>query len=68
MPTKKLSRLLKDARAGQKLSLRALGRKSRVHFVTIQKIESGQSSPSIRTLKRLAVALGLDAAVLLAAA
>ena len=50
---------LKKARQTKKISLRALGEKSKVHYTTIARIEAGRISPTIGTLKKLAKALGI---------
>jgi transcriptional regulator with XRE-family HTH domain len=42
-------------------SLRELGERSGVSYVTIQKIETGTMSPTVATLEKLALALGVSA-------
>lgn len=60
--------LLKTARTSKKLSLRRLGYRAKVHYVTIQRIEAGLSTPTLDTLQKLADALGLDRALVFQAA
>lgn len=52
-------RQLKKLRQAKKISIRALGEKSKVHYTTISRIESGRLNPTIGTLKKLAKALGV---------
>ncbi len=42
-------------------SLRELGERSGVSYVTIQRIEAGTMSPTVATLEKLARALGIAA-------
>jgi len=51
--------LLRTWRERRRLSLRELGDRSGVSYVTIAKIESGAMSPTVTTLEKLASALGL---------
>ncbi len=51
--------LLRPWRERKGLSLRALGKRSGVSFVTIHKIETGAMSPTVATLEKLADALDL---------
>ena len=52
--------LLQRWRERRRLSLRALGDRSGVSFVTIQRIEAGLMSPTVDTLEKLAAALGIS--------
>jgi transcriptional regulator with XRE-family HTH domain len=49
--------LLRRWRDRRGFSLRVLGERSGVSYVTIQKIESGRMSPTVATLEKLAAAL-----------
>jgi transcriptional regulator with XRE-family HTH domain len=50
---------LREWRARRGESLYTLAEKSRVHFVTISRIEQGRLSPTVATLEKLAKALGI---------
>ena len=52
--------LLQHWRERRGLSLRALGARSGVSFVTIQRTEAGLMSPTVATLEKLAAALGVS--------
>ena len=52
--------LLRTLREQLKLSLRGLGERSGVSYVTIAKIEAGTMSPTVSTLEKLAAALGVN--------
>jgi transcriptional regulator with XRE-family HTH domain len=52
--------VLRQWRTQRGLSLRALGARSGVSYVTIAKIEAGTMSPTVSTLEKLAAALGID--------
>ncbi len=52
--------LLQTWRTTRGLSLRQLGERSGVSYVTIAKIESGRMSPTVVTLEKLATALGVS--------
>jgi DNA-binding XRE family transcriptional regulator len=60
--------LLQQWRTRRGLSLRALGVRSGVSYVTIAKIEAGTMSPTVGTLEKLAAALGIGMRDLFAAA
>jgi transcriptional regulator with XRE-family HTH domain len=51
--------LLRRWRKRRGLSLRKLGARSGVSYVTVQRIEAGKMSPTLDTLEKLATALGL---------
>ncbi len=51
--------LLRRWRDRRGWSLRELGKRSGVSYVTIQKIEAGTMSPTVMTLEKLAAALGV---------
>jgi transcriptional regulator with XRE-family HTH domain len=51
--------LLRQWRGRRGLSLRELGERSGVSYVTIAKIEAGTMSPTITTLEKLAEALSI---------
>jgi transcriptional regulator with XRE-family HTH domain len=53
-----LGRQVKDARERQWLSLRALAARSGVSINAISRIERGETSPTVVSLRRLAAALG----------
>jgi len=53
-----LGRQVKDARERQGLSLRALAARSGVSINAISRIERGETSPTVVSLRRLAAALG----------
>jgi transcriptional regulator with XRE-family HTH domain len=57
---------LRDLRDARGLSLRALGRASGVHYVTLVRIEGGTMSPTLATLAKLAQALGVPVRDLIA--
>ncbi len=48
---------LRALRERRRFSLRALGERSGVSYVTIAKIEAGTMSPTVATLEKLATAL-----------
>lgn len=52
----------KKIRVGEKISLRKLEQLSDIDFSQIHRIEKGESSPSLLTLKALAAALGVTIA------
>ena len=52
--------LLRHWREGRGWSLRELGKRSGVSYVTIQRIEAGMLSPTVATLEKLAAALGIE--------
>ena len=52
--------MLKELRATQFLTQRELAEKSGVGVATIVRIEKGTHSPTFRTIKRLAAALGVE--------
>src|SRR5262245_36248473 len=55
-----MSRLkLKELREARHLSLRALAKRTKLGFAHLQKVETHQVSPSLRTLDRLAKALNV---------
>ena len=60
--------LLREWRERRDLSLRELGERSGVSYVTIARIEAGTMSPTVATLDKLAVALGVGVRELLAPA
>ncbi len=49
---------LRQLRTEQRLSLRALARKSGLNVNTLSLIENGKTSPSVKTVQQLAAALG----------
>lgn len=51
--------LLWDIRTRKKITLSKLAEKSGVSKSTIQRIESGETSPTITTLEKLAIALNV---------
>lgn len=51
--------LLWDIRTRKKITLSKLAEKSGVSKSTIQRIESGETSPTISTLEKLAIALNV---------
>ena len=51
--------LLRSWRERRGWSLRELGARSGVSYVTIQKIEAGTMSPTVMTLEKLVGALGI---------
>lgn len=53
--------LLRSWRERRGWSLRELGERSGVSYVTIQRIEAGRMSPTVGTLEKLARALGIEA-------
>jgi transcriptional regulator with XRE-family HTH domain len=55
---------LKECREQNGLSLRALGMKSGVHFVSLANIEAGKKDPRLSTLLKLTKALGVPLAEL----
>jgi transcriptional regulator with XRE-family HTH domain len=59
--------LVRAWRQRRGLSLRRLGERAGVSYVTIAKIESGRMSPTVATLEKLARALGIAARDLLPA-
>ncbi|OLC15994.1 MAG: hypothetical protein AUH29_06355 [Candidatus Rokubacteria bacterium 13_1_40CM_69_27] len=52
--------LLRRWRERRGLSLRALGERSGVSYVTIARVEAGTKSPTVTTLEKLAAALGVS--------
>ena len=52
--------LLRQVRDRRGWSLRQLGERSGVSYVTIQRIEAGTLSPTVATLEKLAAALGIS--------
>jgi transcriptional regulator with XRE-family HTH domain len=66
MAPKGLPETLKRLRAARGLSQRALGEKAGVIFVTIARIETAGLDPRLSTLTRLAAALGVRTADLVA--
>jgi transcriptional regulator with XRE-family HTH domain len=52
--------LLKQWRDRRRWSLRQLGERAGVSYVTISNIETGKLDPRLSTLERLAQALGID--------
>jgi len=52
--------LLKQWRDRRGLSLRQLGERSGVSYVTISRIETGTFHPKVTTLEKLARALGIN--------
>ncbi len=50
---------LKEWREKQGLSVRGLGERSGVHYVTIVRMESGKLDPQLSTLLKLCDALGI---------
>lgn len=56
-----MDRLLRTWRERRGWSLRELGKRSGVSYVTIQKVETGTMSPTVATLSKLARALGITA-------
>jgi transcriptional regulator with XRE-family HTH domain len=50
---------LREWRERRSESLYTLAEKSRVHFVTISRIEQGHLSPTVATLEKLAKGLGI---------
>jgi transcriptional regulator with XRE-family HTH domain len=51
---------LRRIRLAAFLSQAELGRRSSVHAITITRLESGRTSPSTRTVRALAAALGVQ--------
>jgi XRE family transcriptional regulator, regulator of sulfur utilization len=51
--------LVRRWRKRRGLSLRALGKRAGVGYVTIFRLEKGRISPTVATLEKLAVALGI---------
>ena len=51
---------LKRTRQSKGISLRNLAEKSHVHYTTIARIEAGHLNPTIKTLNKLAKALGVN--------
>jgi transcriptional regulator with XRE-family HTH domain len=51
---------LKEVRESQFITQRELAAKANVGVATIVRLEKGQQKPTFQTLKRLAVALGVD--------
>lgn len=51
---------LRELRVEQALTLRALGKKSGVAYDTINKLELGRRPAHATTIRRLAVALGVE--------
>jgi transcriptional regulator with XRE-family HTH domain len=51
---------LRQARDAAGLSIRALMRKSRVHYTTISVAENGHNSPRMGTIRKLAKPLGVE--------
>lgn len=51
--------LLRQWRERRGWSLRELGERSGVSYVTIQRVETGTLSPTLATLEKLAAALGI---------
>ena len=51
---------LKEWRAKRRLSLRRLGELSRVHYVSLVKLEAGRLDPQLSTLLKLCHALGVS--------
>ena len=51
--------LLRRWRERRGWSLRDLGKRSGVSYVTVQRIEAGKMSPTLDTLEKLATALGI---------
>ncbi|MEA3245466.1 MAG: helix-turn-helix transcriptional regulator [Gemmatimonadota bacterium] len=54
--------IVRQVREGAQLSQRALAERANTTQAVVARIESGQSEPSLETLKRLAAAGGLDLA------
>lgn len=52
--------LLRQWRERRGLSLRELGERTGVSYVTIARIEAGTMSPTVTTLEKLAAALGVS--------
>ena len=52
--------VLKELREARFLTQRELAEKSGVGIATVARIEKGTHSPSFRTIKRLAAALGVE--------
>ena len=60
--------LLRRWRHRRGWSLRELGARSGVSYVTIQRIEAGKMNPTLDTLEKLATALGIGVRELIPAA
>ena len=60
-----VSRRLVEIRKAKQMSRRALSMKSGVALSFVNAIESGQKSPTVRTLEKLAAALGVPVSELL---
>ncbi|MBI4992826.1 MAG: helix-turn-helix transcriptional regulator [Candidatus Magasanikbacteria bacterium] len=61
----KLGQNLKRMRIAKKLSQGAISRKLEVHRAYISGIENGKRNPTLATIQRLAIALGVSADELL---
>lgn len=61
-------RALREVRSRQKLSQEQLALKCGVHPTYVSQLERGLKSPSLRTIERLAVALGMRPHLLVKAA
>jgi transcriptional regulator with XRE-family HTH domain len=51
---------LRECREQEELSLRALAKKARVHYVSLANIEAGKKDPRLSTLLKLTKALGVS--------
>ncbi|HKJ48123.1 MAG TPA: helix-turn-helix transcriptional regulator, partial [Christiangramia sp.] len=60
METRDLAKRLKNFRAKRGMSQEYLAEESRVSLRTIQRIENQESQPTGETVKRIAVALGVE--------
>ncbi|MCM8568542.1 helix-turn-helix transcriptional regulator [Gramella jeungdoensis] len=60
METKNLAQSLKELRARRGMSQEYLADESKVSLRTIQRIENNESNPTGETIKRIAVALGVE--------
>ena len=56
---------LKALRARRRLTQAALAERAGIHQVTVARLESGARRPGLRTLEKLARALGVDLGALL---
>ena len=63
----RIGRRVRDARARSGLTLEALAERTGMHASNVSRLESGKHTPSLETLERVAAALGVRVADLVAA-
>lgn len=59
-PIINLGKLIKEKRAGKKLTLEQLEKLTGIGFSYLIRLEKGRTNPTVKTLEKLALALGLE--------